>query len=78
MCDYFILTKESNSNIGSDEKNQILSLKDKVYILPKNNINYYINHGLFEKNLIEWCKQFCKKDKNILDIVLILVHTPLV
>ena len=68
MSDYFILTKENNSNIGSDEKNQILSLKDKVYILPKNNINYYINHGLFEKDLIEWCKQFCKKDQNILDI----------
>jgi hypothetical protein len=49
-------------------KNQILSFKDKICILPKNNINYYINHGLFEKNLIEWCKQFCDKDKNILDI----------
>lgn len=23
---------------------------------------------MFEKNLIEWCKQFCKKDQNILDI----------
>jgi FkbM family methyltransferase len=68
MCDYFILTKQSNCDIGYDEKNQVICVKDKVYILPKNNINYYINNGLFEKNLIEWCKQFCKRDQNILDI----------
>lgn len=43
-------------------------IKEKVYILPKNNANYYISNGLFEKNLIEWCKQFCKKDQNMLDI----------
>lgn len=68
MCNYFILTKQINNSIDCDEKNQIIYIRDKVYILPKNNINYYINNGLFEKNLIEWCKQFCKKDKNILDI----------
>jgi FkbM family methyltransferase len=68
MSDYFILTKKINSDINNDENNQIICVKDKVYILPKNNINYYIGNGLFEKGLIEWCKQFCKKDKNILDI----------
>lgn len=68
MCDYFILIKPSNSNIGNDEKNQIIYVKDNVYILPKNNICDYIQNGLYEKNLIEWCKQFCKKDQNILDI----------
>ena len=68
MCEYFILTKPNGSNIDRDDKNQIISVKEKIYILPKNNINYYINNGLFEKNLIEWCKQFCKKDQNILDI----------
>lgn len=68
MSDYFILTKQNNSDIGNDTTNQIIYVKDKVYILPKNNINYYINNGLFEKGLIEWCKQFCKKDRNILDI----------
>jgi len=68
MCDYFILTKPNNFDIGYEEKNQIIYVKENVYILPKNNINYYIDHGLFEKNLIEWCKQFCKKDQNILDI----------
>ena len=60
MTDYFILTKQSNSNVSNDEKNQLIYVKDTVYILPKNNIN-----GLFEKNLIEWCKQFCKKEQNM-------------
>jgi FkbM family methyltransferase len=68
MCDFFILTKPYNLNTSNDEKNQVILLSDKIYILPKNNINYYINNGLFEKSLIEWCKQFCKIDKNILDI----------
>ena len=68
LCSYFILTKPNNLEINCDTQNQIIGLNEKVYILPKNNINYYIDNGLFEKNLIEWCKQFCSKDKNILDI----------
>jgi FkbM family methyltransferase len=68
MCDYFILIKPQNNDISCDDKNQVICIKEKVFILPKNNINYYINNGLFEKNLIEWCKQFCKKDQNMLDI----------
>lgn len=68
MCDYFILTKPKDENTDKDDKNQIISFNEKAYILPKNNINYYINYGLFEKGLIEWCRQFCKKDKNMLDI----------
>lgn len=68
MCDYFILTKPNNLDINQDEKNQIICLTEKVYILPKNNINYYLHNGLFEKNLIEWSRQFCKKDQTMLDI----------
>lgn len=68
MCDYFILTKPNNLDINNNKENQILCLNQKVYILPKNNIEYYINRGLFENNIIEWCKQFCDKEKNILDI----------
>jgi len=69
MCDYFILTKEITSDTGCDKTNQVIALTNKkVYILPKNNITYYIDHGLFEKSLIEWCKQLCVKDKNFLDI----------
>lgn len=68
MCEYFILTKPINLEINDNKKNQIISVNENVYILPKNNINYYINNGLFENNLIEWCKQFCNKDKNMIDI----------
>ena len=68
MCEYFILKKPSDLKISDDTKNQIISLTEKNYILPKCNINYYINNGLFESNLIEWCKQFCNKNKNMLDI----------
>jgi len=68
MCDYFILTKPSDMGVNDDKKNNIITLSEKTYILPKNNIDYYINHGLFENNLIEWCKQFCEKDKVMLDI----------
>ena len=67
-CAYFILTKPTGSETNNDNKTQIISLQDKVYILPKNNLTYYIQNGLFEKNLIEWCKQLCSKDKNMLDI----------
>ena len=49
-------------------KNQVICLTEKVYILPKNNLGYYIQNGLFENNLIEWCKQFCNKETNMLDI----------
>lgn len=68
MCDYFILSKPRDTETNNNIQNQIICLSEKVYILPKNNITYYINHGLFEKDLIEWCKQFCRKDQNILDI----------
>lgn len=68
MCDYFILIKPCDGDITNDDKNQIICVKDKVYILTKNNISDYMKNGLYEKNLIEWCKQFCKKDQNILDI----------
>jgi FkbM family methyltransferase len=67
-CNYFILTKPNNKNVDEDDENQIISFNAKTFILPKNNINYYINNGLFEKNLISWSKQFCSKGKNMLDI----------
>ena len=31
-------------------------------------MNCYCDKGLFESGLIEWCKQFCSKDKIMLDI----------
>jgi FkbM family methyltransferase len=68
MCDYFILIKPQNGDITNDDKNQIICVKENVYILPKNNIHDYMKNGLYEKNLIEWCKQFCRKEQNMLDI----------
>jgi len=67
-CKYFILCKPNNIKIDNDDENQVISINSKVYILPKSNIKYYIDNGLFEKNLIEWSQLLCNKDKNILDI----------
>lgn len=68
MCEYFIFIKPFEENINDDRKNKIIVLQDNMYILPKNNLTYYLEHGLFEKDIIEWCKQFGSKDKNMLDI----------
>jgi len=66
---YFILTKQSGSQINNNAENQIVYLNNKeVHILPQINLPYYASHGLFESNLIEWSKQFCSKDKVFLDI----------
>jgi FkbM family methyltransferase len=67
LCKYFILTKPTN-NIINDDTNQIIFLNTRSYILPQNNIHYYMNNGLFEKHLIDWSKQYCSKDKNMIDI----------
>jgi hypothetical protein len=68
MCDYFVLTKPKDSETHNNERNQIITFQEKVYILPKSNINYYLHHGLCENYLIEWSKQLCSKDKIMLDI----------
>jgi FkbM family methyltransferase len=73
-CSYFILEKAKFKNVSDDSKNEIFNITDSIsnnknlYILPYNNISYYQKHGLFEKNLIDWVKQFCSTDKNMLDI----------
>ena len=67
-CKYFILCKSNDVCINDDNENQVISINSKNYLLPKSNINYYIENGLFEKNLIEWSKILCNKDKNMLDI----------
>jgi FkbM family methyltransferase len=66
---FFILSKTPNENISNNENNQIVYLNNRiVHILPEVNIEYYCKYGLFENQLIEWCKQFLKKDKVFLDI----------
>lgn len=63
----FILTKNKKDSI-ENKTTQIICLTENIYILPKNLLEYYVNNGLFEKELIEWCKQLCSKDKIMLDI----------
>jgi FkbM family methyltransferase len=67
---YFILSKPQNTTISDNTQNQIVCLNphSEIHILPKTNLEYYANHGLFESGLIEWCKQFCRLDKGVLDI----------
>jgi FkbM family methyltransferase len=69
--EYFIYTKSKEDEVTNNENAQVISIspkKNKIYILPKNIINYYISNGLFESNLMNWAKQFCNKSKNFLDI----------
>jgi hypothetical protein len=66
---YFILTKVPGFKTDDNTHNQIIHLNNKeTHILPEVNLSYYSSHGLFESNLIEWCKQFCSMDKVFLDI----------
>jgi FkbM family methyltransferase len=66
---YFILQKPHGVAVADETKNQILVTAPAInYILPQNNLMYYAEHGLFEKHLMEWCKQFGNKEKTFLDI----------
>lgn len=66
---YFILTKDEKDPTDDNKNNQIVALhKSLSFLLPTVNLTYYAERGLFENNLIEWCKQFCKKDAIFLDI----------
>jgi len=67
---YFILSKPKTSeDITDKSQNQILYLNNNFnFILPQNLITCYIENGLFESNLMEWCKQFCNPNKIFLDI----------
>jgi FkbM family methyltransferase len=66
---YFILTKEEKDATDDNINNQLVFLnKHLAYLLPAVNLTYYAERGLFENNLIEWCKQFCRKDATFLDI----------
>lgn len=69
MTRYFILSKRINVDISNNDENQIIVIEPRnVNLLPRVHLDYHINHGLFENNLIEWCKQFCSKNTNFIDI----------
>ena len=66
---YIILTKDERDATDDNRNNQIFFVnKPLTYLMPSVNHTYYAERGLFENNLIEWCKQFCKKDATFLDI----------
>jgi len=66
---YFILVKQHEDDTANDTRNQLMYPNtNTVYILPANNLSYYVDHGLFEKSLISWCRQFCNKNSAMLDI----------
>jgi len=60
---YFLLTKNPDDAIFDNTNNQLVYTNSKsIYILPVINLPYYAEHGLFEKTLIDWCKQFCNNN----------------
>jgi FkbM family methyltransferase len=66
---YIILTKDERDATDNNQNNQIFfTNKPLTYLMPAVNHTYYSERGLFENNLIEWCKQFCNKDSTFLDI----------
>lgn len=66
---YIIVTKNEKDSIDNNSGNQIIfPNRSLTYLMPSVNHSYYAERGLFEANLIEWCKQFCKKDSLMLDI----------
>lgn len=68
---YFLLSRPSSANIDDNTDNHIIHLnpgKRNIFLLPEVNLDYYWRKGLFECQLIEWSKQFCKPDKVFLDI----------
>ena len=66
---YFLLSTPKASHIADiSEQTVIEPSKGITYLLPKNLMTCYINDGLFESRMMEWCKQFCKKGFTFLDI----------
>lgn len=67
---YFILSKTKEHGIADNSENQLISLNNKRYnyILPAINLKYYVEYGLFEKQLIDWSREFADSTKNMLDI----------
>ena len=69
MNKYFVMMKPSEGQVNDDSNDTLISTKKKyVYILPQSNLRWYTENGLFEKDLMEWSKQFSDKGKVMLDI----------
>jgi FkbM family methyltransferase len=66
---FFLLTKPNQAPTDDNSDNQLVHLNNRqVFLLPASNLEYYIKNGLFECQMIEWCKQFCRNDRIFLDV----------
>lgn len=66
---YFLFSKPSAQPVEDNSAVQIETFRGHdVHILPSIMMNDYLKNGLYENWLIEWCRQFCNKDKIFLDI----------
>lgn len=68
---YFVLSRPVNVRTDDNRDNHILHVNSghrQVFLLPEVNLDYYWRKGMFECQLMEWSKQFCKPDKLFLDI----------
>jgi hypothetical protein len=72
---YFLLLRPATDPVPDASKHQIVHVAGPrlpspltAFLLPTVNLDHYSKHGLFEANLIEWSKQFCRQDRWFLDI----------
>ena len=68
---YFLYVKPESSDTANIDNSQIITFPKSdnlAYFLPKSNLAYYGSYGLFESQLIDWCRQFCDPTKVFLDI----------
>ena len=66
---YFVLSKSQENTTSNNEHDSLFTMTNKInYILPRNLLSCYADKGLFESMLIDWVKQYCNKDKIMLDI----------
>ncbi len=72
---YFLLLRPATDPVHDASKHQIVHVAGTrlpspltAFLLPTVNLDHYSKHGLFEANLIEWSKQFCRQDGWFLDI----------
>ena len=58
---YFVLSKNNSCYENTSDTDTIINFPSQpCFLLPRNLISDYLKNGLFEANIIEWCKQFCK------------------
>lgn len=66
---FFLLSKDRDRPVDDPSDCRILQPGPRrTWLLPANHLDYHARHGLFEASLIEWSRQFCRKDALFLDV----------